>query len=226
MPSPCLLEGQRLRHGSPARAACRAAGHSARRRRCGRRVRRADRARQVPGYSGAPSGACGAAADCSISRWMSARVQKHGYSRPRAVSIVQHRAILRQMLRLHPHLAIPVEAEPCQVLQDRGGEFGAAACRVDVLQAQQEPPARLARAAPGEQRAERVAEMQIAGRAWREARDDRFAHRCWLGSLRASAAKPSVGRRTITRVASGTRARNQAATSSIRGEPTLSSSIV
>ena len=53
----------------------------------------------------------------------------------------QDSPILRQMRRLHSHFAIPIEAEPRQVLQDRGGELGAAACRVDILQAQQKPPA-------------------------------------------------------------------------------------
>ncbi len=44
-----------------------------------------------------------------------------------------------------PHLAIPVEPQPGEVLQDRRGEVRAAAQRVDVLEAQQEAPARLAR---------------------------------------------------------------------------------
>jgi hypothetical protein len=88
---------------------------------------------------------------------------------------IQRRAIRRQVLRLHTNVAIPVEAQPCQVLQDGGSEFGAAAARVDVLQPQQEAATRLARAAPGEQRTERVAEMQVTGRAGGEAGDDGHA---------------------------------------------------
>ncbi len=86
---------------------------------------------------------------------------------------IKRGAILGEVLRLHPHLAIPVEAEPGQVLEDRRGELRTAARPVDVFQAEQEPAAGLSRAAPGEQRAERVAEMQVAGGAWREAGDDR-----------------------------------------------------
>ena len=81
------------------------------------------------------------------------------------------------VLRLHADLAIPIETEPGQVLQDRRGEFGAATRGIDVLEAQQEPAAGFARAAPGEQRAERVAEMQVAGGAGREAGDDRHGMR-------------------------------------------------
>ena len=48
---------------------------------------------------------------------------------------IQGGAILREVLRLHPHLAIPVEAEPGQVLENRSGKLRTAAGRVDVLQA-------------------------------------------------------------------------------------------
>ena len=80
------------------------------------------------------------------------------------------------MRRLNPHFAIPIEAEPRHVFLNRDGELGAAARRINILQPQQELPAGLARAAPRNQRAERVAEVQIPGRAWGEARDDRFVH--------------------------------------------------
>ena len=52
----------------------------------------------------------------------------------------QDRGILGQMFGLHPDLAVPIEAKPREVLQDRGGEFRTAADRVDVFQPQQEPP--------------------------------------------------------------------------------------
>jgi hypothetical protein len=41
----------------------------------------------------------------------------------------------------------PVEPESGEVLEDRRGAVGPAACGVDILEPQQEPPARLARAA-------------------------------------------------------------------------------
>src|SRR3984885_1492637 len=85
---------------------------------------------------------------------------------------VQYRAIFCQMLRLHAHIAVPVETEPRQVLLDRGGEFRTAAARVDVLQTQQESPACIARAMPGEQRTECVAEVKVACRAGCEAGHD------------------------------------------------------
>ena len=91
---------------------------------------------------------------------MSAREQKQGYSRPLSRRVVEHRGVVGQMLGLHPHRPVPVEAQPGQILQDRGGEFRAAAGRIDVLQPQQEPPAGRPRAPPRDQRGERVAQVQ------------------------------------------------------------------
>src|SRR4029079_16116457 len=86
-------------------------------------------------------------------------------------------AIVGEMLGLAAHRAVPVEAEPAQVGLDRRFEFAPAAADVDVLDAQQEPPARLARAAPGNARRAGMAEMQLPGRACREARDQRHGRR-------------------------------------------------
>lgn len=125
-------------------------------------------------------------------------------------------AVVRQMPRLDPDLAIPVEAQPGQVFEDRGSVFGAAAGGVDVLQPQKKAAAAIAGVAAGEQGAEGVAEVQVAGWTWREPADNQ---------RRASAAKPKVGRRTTTLVARGIWLRNQSAMSSISGEPMLSSSM-
>ena len=184
-----------------------------------------DSARQVPGYSGPPSGECGAAADCcDLAEDVGAGAEAGIQQASRGPAFPGQRVPGRcsDCTRTSPSQSRPSHARSSRIAAANSGRQRAG---IDILQAQQKPPAVASVRAPRDQRAEPMTEMQVPGRAWGEARDDRFAHRCWLGSLRASVVKPSVGRRTITRVASGTRARNQAATSSIR-EPTLSSSIV
>ena len=93
----------------------------------------------------------------------------------RAAQRVQRRAVVRQVRRLHAHRAVPIEAEPGRSSTIAGRVFRPAAAGIDVLQPQQEAPARLARPPPGEQRRMGVAEMQKPGRAGREARDDGHA---------------------------------------------------
>src|SRR5580698_8339817 len=90
---------------------------------------------------------------------------KAGIQQTSRDQLIQYGSVFRKMLRLHSHFVIPIETEPRQVLPDRGGELGAAACRVDILQAQQKLPAALSRTSPRDQRGECVAEMQIPGRA-------------------------------------------------------------
>src|SRR5262245_277594 len=77
-------------------------------------------------------------------------------------------AIGCNMLRLAPHRRLPGEAEPTEVLIDRRLKFGPTACRIDVLNAQHEPAAALARQVEIEQRRIGVAEMEIAVRARRK----------------------------------------------------------
>src|SRR5713226_68502 len=82
---------------------------------------------------------------------------------------VERCLVVGKMRRLAPDFAVPVEAEPGEVGKHRIGEFRAAARRIDVFEAEEKPPARLARAAPGEKRGMGMAEMEIAGWARREA---------------------------------------------------------
>ena len=82
------------------------------------------------------------------------------------------------MLGLAPHLAVPVEAEPFQIVQDRRLELALAAADVDVLDAHQEAAAGLARAMPAGPGRVGRAEMQLAGRAGGKARDDGHARDC------------------------------------------------
>jgi len=80
------------------------------------------------------------------------------------------------MLRLPPHRPLPVEAEPGEVLLDRGGEFRPAARRVDVLDAQQKAAVGGAGGVERGQRRVRVPEVQVAVRARREAGDEGSRH--------------------------------------------------
>ena len=83
------------------------------------------------------------------------------------------------MLGLPPHRLLPGDAEPGEVLVDRRLVFRPAARRVDVLDAQQQPPAGGARHLDIEQRRQRMAEMQIAVRARREAENGRASSQAW-----------------------------------------------
>ena len=74
------------------------------------------------------------------------------------------------MLGLDADFAVPVEAEPGEVLEDGGVERGAAAGGVDVLDTEEEAPAGRARAARGEEGGVGVAEMEEAGGARGETR--------------------------------------------------------
>src|SRR5579863_5501033 len=68
------------------------------------------------------------------------------------IEAVEGRLVIGKMLRLLAHLAVPIDAEPSEVFEDRFGEFGLAARPVDVLDAQKEFAAGLARRAPGDER--------------------------------------------------------------------------
>ena len=88
---------------------------------------------------------------------------------------VERRAVIGEMLGLAAHLAVPIETEPGQILDDAGDELVAASRLVDVFDPQQELSAGVARPPPREQRGIGVAEMQPPGRARREPRDDQFS---------------------------------------------------
>ena len=73
-----------------------------------------------------------------------ARARRGSRSRegqPQRIQRRQRRAVLVEMRGLPPHRLLPLEAEPGEVFSDRRLELGPAARRVDVLDAQQEPPA-------------------------------------------------------------------------------------
>jgi len=81
-------------------------------------------------------------------------------------------AVVVEVIRLPSRRPIPDEAEPRQVLEDRGLELRAAARAVDVLDAEEEDAAARPRLALGEERGVTVAQVQQPRRGRREARDD------------------------------------------------------
>ena len=85
------------------------------------------------------------------------------------VELRERGAVVVEMLGLPPHRLLPFEAEPGEVFVDRRLELRPAARRVDVLDAQQQPAAGRARHVEVQQRRQRMAEMQMAVRARREA---------------------------------------------------------
>jgi hypothetical protein len=84
------------------------------------------------------------------------------------------------MLGLLAHRSVPIELQPGEVLEDRRGILVAAPRPVDILEAEQKAACVKPRRAPPFERRADMAEMQIAGRARREARHRRAA-RLWHG---------------------------------------------
>src|SRR5215469_18431566 len=78
--------------------------------------------------------------------------------------------------KLVNRLAIPIEPEPAQAIQDREDRALGRASLVGVFYAQQHLPARVFGVQPIEQGGPRTADMEIARRRRRKARDDLFAH--------------------------------------------------
>ena len=79
----------------------------------------------------------------------------------------------REPRRLEDDRPVVVEAEPRQILDDPRDMLGTAAGPVDILDPQQEAPARIACRAMRQRRRQRVTQMQRSGRARREAGGDR-----------------------------------------------------
>src|SRR6185295_18916875 len=79
-------------------------------------------------------------------------------------------AIERATRALEEGSLVPREAEPLEALEDRADGFGRRALAVRVLDAQHEPATVMAREEEVEERRAGAADVQIAGRARREAR--------------------------------------------------------
>ena len=100
-----------------------------------------------------------------------------GIEQPRGFELRQGRAVIVGMLGLAAYRSVPIKPEPPQILDDRADVFRAAAGMVDVFDAQQKTPARLARRPPPLQCRPHMPQMQIPGRARRKSRDHVGAHR-------------------------------------------------
>ncbi len=81
----------------------------------------------------------------------------------------KRRAVIVGVFGLPPHRPLPCDAEPGKVGIDRGLVLRPAARGIDILDAQQQPPARRPRHVGIDQRRQRVAEVQIAVGRRREA---------------------------------------------------------
>src|SRR5690606_35465769 len=71
---------------------------------------------------------------------LSARAEA-GIEQAALLQCFERGGVVAEMLRLDPHRLLPAQAQPGEVLEDRGGVFRAAARDVDILDAQQETTA-------------------------------------------------------------------------------------
>ena len=86
--------------------------------------------------------------------------------------LVDHLAVARGARELADRLAVPVEPEPFEAVEDRVDRGLGRALAVGVLDAQEERPAEAPGVEPVEQRRARAADVQESGRGGREAGDD------------------------------------------------------
>ena len=94
-----------------------------------------------------------------------------GIDQAARVELVHHPTVIREVVRLAPHLAVPGETKPLQVRPHRGFVLAAAAPNVDILDPHQEGAARVARAQPGDAGRIGAAEMKFARRTGGKTRD-------------------------------------------------------
>jgi hypothetical protein len=108
----------------------------------------------------APGGDLGAAAQFELLRRLKAGVEAPGF-----LQLFGRRLVEREALGLVQD-GVGLEAEPGEILADRGGEFGARALGVGVVEAQEEAPAagRAAGQRPVQQRRAKVSEVETTGR--------------------------------------------------------------
>ena len=97
-------------------------------------------------------------------------------ARRREFGVLRHLGVTRRTCELEGDLAVPLQAEPGQAIQDGldGGRGGARA--VGVLDTQQVFAAVMAGKQPVEERSARAADMQKAGRRGRKTGDDLLGH--------------------------------------------------
>ena len=101
--------------------------------------------------------------------------EKGGVEEAELVELGEALPIEFEAVALPEHRPVPLQAEPVQILDDRRLEFRPRPHPVDILDPQEDAPARRLGGAPVEQGGEGVAAMQVAVRARREPED---AARC------------------------------------------------
>jgi hypothetical protein len=87
-----------------------------------------------------------------------------GIDQAAPVQAVERSAMFEEVFGLPPHRLLPVEAEPGEVVEDRGLEARQRAAGIDVLDPDEEPAASLAREIAVEQGRQSVAQMELAVR--------------------------------------------------------------
>jgi hypothetical protein len=116
--------------------------------------------------------------------------------------LARHLGVTVDSLRLEHRIAVPVEPEPAQAVDDgvNGGLGGP--CAVGVLDAQQEPPAVMAGEQPVEIGGARAANVQEAGRRRRKTGDDGHRAACWcFRSSGADVARASPATKPVVTLA-------------------------
>ena len=91
---------------------------------------------------------------------------------PPLIKGVDYGGVVSKVVGLAPHGPVPVQSQPGQILDNGGLELGLAAGRINVLDAQQEASADVARGAPCRQGGKGMASMKPAGRGRREPGDE------------------------------------------------------
>src|SRR5207248_11403017 len=89
-------------------------------------------------WSGSPMRRAAGARDFGLNFAPRAKARiEHAHRR----QVIESGAVVVEMFRLPADRAIPVEPEPCQILKDRRGELLLATGAIDILDAQEKPPA-------------------------------------------------------------------------------------
>ena len=88
--------------------------------------------------------------------------------------LAERLAVEIEMLRLPPHRLFPVKSQPFEIGDDPGFEFRRGAGNIDILDPQEEASVLPFRHVMVENGRERMAEMQLAVRAWCKAEDRLF----------------------------------------------------
>src|SRR5690348_7334409 len=71
-----------------------------------------------------------------------------GVDEPAGIELIEHATVIGEVVRLTPHLAVPVETQPLEIGEDRVLVLAPAAADVGIFDPHQETTASLARTVP------------------------------------------------------------------------------